>query len=79
MYEAVQGELDIETDPPAGLVFHWVGEVDGKWTVVHVWEARENYDLFREERLFPAIRKISGMDPPMARSRRSASSRFTTT
>ena len=36
MYDAVNGELDIEHDPPAGLVLHWVGEVDGKWTVVDV-------------------------------------------
>jgi hypothetical protein len=28
-----------------------------------VWETREAYDRFRDERLFPAIRTVSGMDP----------------
>ena len=63
MYDGVQAEMGIEGDPPEGLVFHWAGEVDGKWTVTDVWESREAYDAFRDQRLFPAIKKISGMDP----------------
>jgi hypothetical protein len=63
MYDAVSAEMDVANDPPQGLIFHWAGDVDGKWTVNNVWESREAYDRFREERLFPAIRKVSGMDP----------------
>jgi hypothetical protein len=63
MYDGVQAEMDIANDPPDGLIFHWAGEVDGKWTVIDVWEGREAYDRFRDERLFPAIQKVSGMDP----------------
>jgi len=63
MYDGVQAEMGIESDPPEGLVFHWAGEVDGKWTITDVWESREAYDAFREQRLFPAIKKVSGMDP----------------
>jgi hypothetical protein len=63
MYDGVQAALDIHNNPPDGLIFHWAGEIDGKWTVMDVWEARENYDRFREERLFPAIQQVSGMDP----------------
>jgi hypothetical protein len=63
MYDGVQAELDIANDPPEGLIFHWAGEVDGMWTVMDVWEAREAFDRFREERLFPAIQSVSGMDP----------------
>jgi hypothetical protein len=63
LYDGVQAALDIAIDPPDGLVFHWVGDVDGKWTVTDVWETREAYDRFRDERLFPAIQKVSGMDP----------------
>ncbi len=63
MYDAVGAEMDIESDPPPGLIFHWSGEVDGKWTVTNLWESRDAHDRFREERLFPAIRKVSGMDP----------------
>lgn len=63
LYDGVQAEMDIANNPPEGLIFHWAGEVDGKWTVMDVWELREAYDRFREERLFPAIQSVSGMDP----------------
>ena len=63
MYDGVQQEMDIVNDPPNGLIFHWAGDVDGKWTVMDVWESRDAYDRFREERLFPAIQKVSGMNP----------------
>jgi hypothetical protein len=63
MYDGVQAAMNITSDPPQGLIFHWAGEVDGKWTITDVWESREAYERFREERLFPAILKVSGMDP----------------
>ena len=63
MYDGVNAEMGIGNDPPAGLIFHWAGEVDGKWMITDVWESREAYDRFRDERLFPAIEKVSGMNP----------------
>jgi hypothetical protein len=63
MYDGVQAEMGIADNPPDGLVFHWAGEVDGKWTVTDVWESRDAYERFRDDRLFPAIQKVSGMDP----------------
>jgi len=63
MYDGVNAEMGVEQDPPDGLIFHWAGEVDGKWTVTDVWESREQYDSFREERLLPAVQKVSGQDP----------------
>jgi hypothetical protein len=63
MYDRIQAAIDVANNPPEGLIFHWAGEVDGKWTVTDVWQTREAYDRFRERQLFPAIRQISGMDP----------------
>jgi hypothetical protein len=63
MYDGVNAEMDVENDPPEGLIFHWAGEVDGKWTINDVWESREQYDSFREGRLLPAVKKVSGQDP----------------
>ena len=63
MYDGVNAAMDIANNPPAGLLFHWAGEVEGKWTISDVWESRDAYDSFRDERLFPAIREVSGMDP----------------
>ena len=42
-------------------------------------DARQAYDRFLEQRLFPAIQKVSGMDPTAVRGGRSRSSRSTTT
>src|SRR4051794_16390523 len=63
MYDGVNAEMDIEDNPPDGLIFHWAGEVDGKWTVTDVWESRDLYARFRDARLMSAIKKVSGMDP----------------
>ena len=63
VYDSVQAEMDLENNPPEGLLFHWAGDVDGKWTVTDVWETREAYDRFRDGRLLPAVQKVSGMDP----------------
>jgi hypothetical protein len=63
MYDGVQAAMDLANDPPEGLLFHWAGEVDGKWTVTDVWEGREAYDRFRDARLLPAIGQVSGMEP----------------
>jgi hypothetical protein len=63
MYDGVEAAMDTANDPPEGLIFHWAGEVDGKWTITDVWQTREAYDRFQDERLLPAIQKVSGMDP----------------
>ena len=62
-YDAVNAEMDVANDPPEGLIFHWAGEVDGKWTITDVWESSAAYDRFRDGRLGPAIQKVTGMDP----------------
>jgi hypothetical protein len=79
MYDGVQAAMDIANDPPQGLIFHWAGEVDGKWTVTDVWDAREAYDRFREERLSRRFRRSPAWIRPAVPSRRSLSSRSTTT
>jgi hypothetical protein len=63
MYDGVTAEMDVENNPPEGLLFHWAGEVEGKWTITDVWETTEAHDRFRDERLMPAVQKVSGMDP----------------
>jgi hypothetical protein len=62
-YDGVTEAMDVKKNPPEGLIFHWAGDVDGKWTINEVWESRSDYDRFRDERLFPAIRQVTGRDP----------------
>jgi hypothetical protein len=63
MYDGVEAALDVANNPPDGLIFHWAGDVDGKWTITDVWETRAAFDNFREQRLVPALQKVTGMDP----------------
>ena len=59
-YEKVTQALNVDADPPAGLIVHAAGEVDGKWRSVDVWESEADYNRFREERLMPAVIQAMG-------------------
>jgi hypothetical protein len=48
--------------PPAGLILHAAGEVDGRWQAVSVWESRDAFETFREERIVPAVAAAAGED-----------------
>jgi hypothetical protein len=63
-YEKVNAELGVEGEPPAGLLLHCAGEVDGKWQIVDVWESREQARQFYEGPLTQAIEAALGMVPP---------------
>jgi hypothetical protein len=59
MYDAVNAKLDVENDPPEGMVVHTFGQApDGRWQVVDVWESQEAHDKFAQERLRPAIEEM---------------------
>jgi hypothetical protein len=61
-YEGVNEKLNAEGDPPAGLIFHAAGQGgDGRWRIIEVWESRDQFDRFNEERLTPVIAEVSGM------------------
>jgi hypothetical protein len=79
MYDGVTAVLDREDNPPEGFIFHWAGEVDGKWTITDVWESREAYERFREEACSRRFARSPAWTRPMDPSPRSASSPSTTT
>jgi hypothetical protein len=54
-YEAIADELELGSDPPPGLLFHYAEDTDDGLGVVHVWQSGEQFDAFHEERLLPAI------------------------
>jgi hypothetical protein len=64
MYDAVGAKIDIDGDPPAGLIVHTAGEVDGQWQVVDVWESEEHAQRFDADRLRPAIAAVAGEGDP---------------
>jgi hypothetical protein len=60
-YDAVNAKAGVEEDPPEGLIVHSAGQPDeGGFRIFDVWESREAYERFREERLVPALREVMG-------------------
>lgn len=63
-YDAVNRRLDMENNPPAGLLAHAVAPIEGGgmrfW---EVWESEEHMNRFEQERLLPAMREAFGEVP----------------
>ena len=59
MYEAVAGKAMPGGQLPDGCELHIAGPVEEGWRVITVWDSRETFDRFREEKLLPAIRESS--------------------
>src|SRR5438093_1372588 len=72
MYERVSKMMFPEgVETPAGAIAHYAGELpDGKVCIVDIWESREAYDRFRDEKLVPALQEagadMSGSGPELA-------------
>jgi hypothetical protein len=58
-YDAVSGRLGLDSDPPAGLLFHTAGYTGrGQFRIANVWDTRENLDSFMEGRLAEALKPL---------------------
>ncbi len=57
-YIAVHDHIDIEIRPPRGLIFHVAGPIDGGWEVIDVRHSRNDFDVFAQARLMPAIAEL---------------------
>ena len=53
--EAVVKALNLITDPPSGARLRMAGPMDGGWRVVSLWESREAFQSFVDQRLKPAL------------------------
>jgi hypothetical protein len=45
--------MGLAADPPEGLIFHSAGELDGRFQIFNVWEAREQSERFTREQIRP--------------------------
>lgn len=60
-YDAVAAKLGVQENPPEGLVCHTAGaKAGGGYRIFDVWESKEAYESFREERLLPALKAVIG-------------------
>ena len=64
-YDEISRRLNVEEDPPAGLVVHTAGATpEGGFRISDVWETREAYEVFASERLAPIQREVISALPP---------------
>ena len=54
-YEAAHAVMEVESDPPAGMLVHSAGPVEGGWGIIDFWESREAFDAFVRDRLMPRL------------------------
>jgi hypothetical protein len=62
LYDAVNAKLGDEI--PDGGIIHTAGFTQGKMIVFDVWESRERFERFQQERLRPAILEVGGENAP---------------
>jgi hypothetical protein len=62
-YEAIHGEMDIDANPPEGLIFHMAGPIEDGWGIIDAWESRGQFDAFQADRLMPAVQSLGDRAP----------------
>lgn len=62
--EALTDAWGIESSPPNGSSLRMPGPMDGGWRVVSLWETRQQFETFLEERLHLSLRD-AGIDQPI--------------
>ena len=62
--DQLNAEIDAESNPPEGLLFHASGPVDGGWGALDFWQSRAHFDRFAEERIGPAMAAIGAQAQP---------------
>ena len=66
-YDQVNPKVMPDGQLPEGCQAHIAGPSGGGWRVITVWESREAFDRFREQKLLPAIQELAGgQAPPVA-------------
>lgn len=63
-YEAVNAQMNIEENPPDGLIFHAAGPIEEGWGVIDFWESRGQFDAFLAGRLGQAIQELGDQGMP---------------
>lgn len=51
-------------EAPEGLILHSAGQSDRGWYVYDIWESREAFQRFMDEKLMPAVSEVMGDQPP---------------
>jgi hypothetical protein len=58
-YDSVSAKLNVDSDPPAGLIVHTAGFTGkGIFRIADVWESEDAWEAFRDGRLAEALRPV---------------------
>ncbi len=63
-YDAAHAVMDIEDNPPSGMIVHSAGPIEGGWGVIDFWESREAFDSFVSDRLMPRLQGLGDQGFP---------------
>jgi hypothetical protein len=59
-YDGLKAQLNMDADPPAGLILHAAGfSGTGLFRIFGVWESEEDWQRFNTERFMPAMAPLS--------------------
>jgi hypothetical protein len=62
-YDQVNERLQAQGDPPSGMIVHTAGAKEGGgFRIFDVWENREDFERFQEDRLGPIVSEVVGQD-----------------
>ena len=64
-YGSVVADLELDANPPAGMILHVVSEAVGAVNVFEVWQTPEAAESYLERRLRPAL-AANGVKDPLA-------------
>jgi hypothetical protein len=67
LYDKVADKLGLGEGLPEGCRLHIAGPVDEGWRVITVWDSRDAFGRFRDERMIPAIQEVAGDEAPTPR------------
>ena len=59
-YDAINQRLDLDNDPPDGLIVHAAGFSGNTFRIITIWASSEQKERFEHERLIPTLREVVG-------------------
>ncbi len=62
-YDRMGVELGTMRARPEGILIHVCGPTKHGWRIANVWESRESFDQFADERLISAMASVGGPPP----------------
>jgi heme-degrading monooxygenase HmoA len=64
LYDRVNEEMGVENNLPDGLIHHYAAAAGDEMIIFDVWQSREHFERFQQERLMPAVMKVMGDQMP---------------